>query len=345
MSLKLPFSGPNLHALQVQGLKSNDSDLTGLYDALQMIQLGAINHIVQVNDCETSGDWTESDNGVFDVAVNSTGKRVGTNNVQLTATGSTDNTQYVETLFVDESAKLGNAPGASDGLDYSDTRYFGFWYHAVSSAHYGTDGEMKVALLYMDDTISSKVDLTGAVTTVHAWFEVDMVSEGWVRKRVKGLRFYSNNTNAGEILNIDDILRYELSNGIGPIYGSAFPIKSGITLTKGRIAAWSIDGLVEEGATAIDTLGQCVFLDKGATAVGVATRNVYGVMPGLYIQMVKINASTVTGEGLIWGTSTSWIGVATGVDEHAVYKGLETGGAAGDVIFAVQGLSGSYISG
>lgn len=344
MSLKLPYSGPNLQALQVQGLNSNDGDLTGLYDAMQMGFMGAINHIVQVNDCETSGDWTESDNGTFDVAVNSTGKKVGTNNVQLTATASTDNSQYVETLFVDESSKPGNAPSAQDGLDFSDTRYLGFWYHAPSSADYGTDGEMKVALLYMDDTISTKVDLTGAVTTVHAWFEVDMITESWVRKRVKGLRFYSNNTNTGEVLNIDDILRYELSNGIGPIYGSAFPIKNGTTLTNGRIAAWSIDGLVEEGAAAVDTLGQCVFLDKGATAVGVAKRNVYGIMPGLYIQMVKANAATVAGEGLIWATTTSWIGVATGVDEHAVLKGLEGAGAAGDVIFAVQGLSGSFIS-
>ena len=342
MNLTLPYSGPKLQALQVEGLNNNDSDLIGLYDALQQISLGAINHIVQVNDCETSGDWTESNNGTFDYAVGNTGKRVGTNALKLTATGSTDNSQYVETLFIDESTKPGNAPSAQDGLDWSDTRYLGFWYHAEDSAEYGTDGEMKVALLYMDDTISSKVDLTGAITTVHAWFEVDMIAEGWVRKRVKGLRFYSNNTNTGEVLNIDDISRYELSNGIGPIYGSAFPIKSGTTLTNGRIAAWSIDGLVEEGAAAIETLGQCVFLNKGATGIGVAKRNVFGIIPGLYIQMVKANAQTQPGEGLIRGTNTSWIGVSTGVDEFAAYKGLEAAGAAGDVIFAVQGLSGSF---
>lgn len=335
--------GPNLFLLDVPGMQDREGE-QGLQEALELIGLGAVNHVVQVNDCEAAADYTESDNGVLDVTESATGKKIGTNNILLTNTAATDNSQYVETLLIDESASI--SLGSGNPLaqqSWLDTRFLGFWIHAGTSGDFGTLGEMKVAIVGNGGVVSSKVDIPATVVDSHDYFQVDMVTEGWDRTRVEGLRFYGNNSNAAEVLHIDDVQRYRLSNGIGPFMGSAFPITNGTTLTAGRIAAWSIDGLVEEGAPAVETLGTVIFPKFEATLTGDAQRSKYGIIPGVSLQLVRANLATVAGEGLEWQTTTRVEGVATGVEEFGFLKGLEAAGEAGDVIWAVA-RHGVFIS-
>jgi len=48
-----------------------------LYTSFEHLMLvNDLNHIIQVNGCEKSGDWKELDSGTFDYAIGTTGKRV-----------------------------------------------------------------------------------------------------------------------------------------------------------------------------------------------------------------------------------------------------------------------------
>ncbi len=321
--------GPGMFNPNVGGL-----GLSALLEAL-MITAG-INVIIQVNDCETSGDWSESDDTTFDFVVGSTGKRVGTNQLKMTATASTDNTQFVETLFIDESEKVGiHTSSEKRQMDWRNTRYIGWWAHAEDSAEYGTDGEMTFAIVN-DGTVQSKVDLTGLVTTVHQWQEIDMVTQGWSRDKVEAIRFFSNNTNTGEDYYADDIIRYQISYNKGPMYGCMFPIKSGTALTEGDLVKWSIDGLIASASSAVVAdLGPVKLFKNGlpiASGTGTAKRNLWGFVPGMYIFIGRSDGSCTAGDLGEWASARHLTDVTTTTTGLGVAKALETDGAAEDDI-------------
>ncbi len=330
----------------VQGLFNPNVGGLGLSALLETVMITAgINVIIQVNDCETSGDWTESDDTTFDYAVGATGKRLGSSALKLTATQSTDNTQYVETLFIDESEKVG-APTSSSKrqMDWRNTRYIGWWAHAEDSAEYGTDGEMTFAIVN-DGTVQTKVDLTGLVTTVHQWQEIDMVAQGWDLDKVESIRFYSNNTNTAEDYYADDIIRYQISYNKGPMYGSMFPIKSGTALSEGDLVKWSIDGLIaSSGSAVVADLGPVKLFKNGlpvASGTGSAKRNLMGFIPGMYVFIARSNGSCTAGDLGEWASARHLTDVTTTTTGLGVAKALETDGAAEDDIMFTAVIPGA----
>ncbi len=333
-----PFGGTQeLAEHGVQGLFNPNVGGLGLNALLETLMItSGINVIIQVNDCETSGDWTESDDGVFDYAVAAGGNRVGTNALKLTATASTDNTQYVSTLFIDESEKVGTPTSSGKRqMDWRNTRYIGWWHHAVQSAEYGTAGEMTFAIVN-DGVLQSKVDLDANVTTAHQWQEIDMVAQGWDHDKVEEIRFYSNNTNAAEDYYSDDIIRYQISYNKGPMYGSMFPITSGTALSEGDLVAWSIDGLIASSSSAVVAdLGPVKLFKNGlpvSSGTGTAKRNLWGFVPGMYIFIARSNGSCTAGDLGEWASARHLTDVTTTTTGLGVAKALETDGEAEDDI-------------
>jgi hypothetical protein len=319
------------------GMDDGSGNSAGYKQAIEELQqCVGINHIVQVNDCETSGDWTESDNGTFDYAVGTAGVRVGTNCLKLTATASTDNSQYVQTVIINESTAVPRTPDGKLQMDWRDTDYIGFWMHAVQSAEYGTAGEMQFAITN-DGTLSSKTELTGNTATCHHWMQIDISS--FDRDKVENIRFYSNNTNAAEDCYIDNIIRYKYQFGGAPLFGCYYYITSGTTLTENQGVKWGIDGLTVQSATeAVVDLGLARL--GASTATGTAARNVYAQLPGKFIFMCNTSGSTTAGEGLQASGAATFEDVDAGSEEHSVAKGLEASGEAGDWIFAVYDTAG-----
>lgn len=348
--LKVDRPSPGLENLSRIGVPAlDDPQAVGndLRAFLHIVMLAAgFNHTVQVNDCETSGDWTESDDGTFDYAVGATGVRVGTNCLALTATAACDNSQYVETDLINESAKCPLHMGKRQ-MDWRDTRYLGFWVHNETNGNFGTAGEMQMAIVN-NGTVSDKVNVQAIVDSVHQYFEIDMESNSWTRDRVEKIRFYCNNANAGEDLYIDDIIRYDISYDRGPLYGCAFPIKSATALSDADSVRWTIDGLIKWVTAAnIADLGTVKLFSKGlpvSTLTGDGARSKWGVIPGVFIQIGRANAATIAGEGLQIDANGLYGGVATGVDEKSVAKGLEAAGAQYDDIFVLRGVDTSFIS-
>lgn len=314
------------------------ADSQGLESLLRHLRVGAgIGYVIQVNDCETSGDWTESDDGVFDYAVAATGKRVGTNCLSLTATASTNGTQYVETKLINESAIVPTKSGRRQ-MDWRDTRYLGFWKHAESSAHFGADGELEFAIINdgkvnpISGTAQDPIDIDGTSTTVYHWCEIDLNS--YDRDKVEAIRFYGNNTSV-EVAYIDDIVRYDISVNNAPLYGCGFPIKSGTTLTKNETAQWTIDGLIAATSAAnVADLGT-VWMDGDASRTGTARRDIWAFVPGVYIVLVEISAGNTAGDLLEWASSKHYKDVTTTATGKGMFIGLEAGAAEGDWIFAL----------
>ena len=177
----------------------NDSEL-GLRSYLERLAYAAgVNHIVQVNDCEDNGGYTESDNGVFDLETfAATGKRVGTNCLLMTETAACDNSQYIQTTYINESKPVPVYFGKRQ-MDWRDTRYLGFWIHnAADTGAFGTTGELQVAIV-SGGVVQTKVQITGLTDAVHQWVEIDMTSSDvdWDLSKVESLRFYCNNANTG----------------------------------------------------------------------------------------------------------------------------------------------------
>lgn len=344
---------PSPRALAASGWPGYDGQDAGLDPriALERLYMAAgLNTIIQVNDCETTADWTESDDGTFDMTCAATGKRVGTNCLKLTSTATCDGTQYVETKLINESAKpnpVGHTGSGIRQMDWRDTRYLGFWIHNESAGDYSTAGEMKVAIVYDGGQVSAKANVQALVDDVHQWFEIDLVSEEWELDQVEAIRFYAT-VASGEDLYVDDILRYQISYGRGPMYGCMFPIKSAVTLTDGDTARWSVDGLIAwTSAAAVTDLGEVKVFSNGlptSSLVGTATRKRWGFIPGINIHLVRANAATVAGEGLELAANRLHAGVSTTVDENATAKGLEAAGAQYDDIFAIRGVDTSFIS-
>ena len=325
--------GPN-------GMKGLDVT-QGYHQAIERLcQVAGLNTIIQVNDCETSGDWTESSNGVFDYTVGATGKRVGTNNLYLTNTAATNGTQYIQTILINESAYIPLAPDGKRQMSWEDTDYIGFWKHAVSSAHFGTDGELQFAIVN-DGVVSDIQDVDGTSGTTHHWCQIDI--RGMDRDKVEAIRFYATNTNAAEVANVDDIIRYKFQYNGGPMYGSALPIKSATTLSENDWSTWSIDGcLAASSAAAVTDVGPALL--NAATRTGTAARSQWAHFPGCFFYLAQANAGTIAGEGLEWAANGLAAGVSTGVDEKGFAKGHEAAGAQYDWIFVAQTFGGNFIS-
>lgn len=329
-------------ASQVGPTGMNDTvNSQGFLQALEELQrLAGANVIVQVNDCETSGDWSESDNGTFDYAVGASGNRVGTNALTLTGTAATDGTQYVETLLINESAYAPMGPNQKRQMDWTDTNYIGFYLNAVGSANYGTAGEMTIALVN-DGTVSAHQNIAVCAGTEDKWSQVDISS--LTRDKVEAIRFYSNNSNTGEAIYVDEIIRYKYQFNGGPAYGAALPIVSGTTLTENHWAKWSINGaLASSSAAAVTDIGPCWLGQSSAT--GTAARSVWAWFPGRYFFLTGCNAATVAGEGLEWAANGLCAGVSNGVEEKGWAKGLEAASEQYDWIWACFDTGGRFIS-
>ena len=333
-----------LKQLGVPGLvNAQDSDL-GFENLIEkMMFASGLNHIIQVNDCETSADWTESDNGTLDYAVGATGKRVGTNCLLITNTAATDSSQYISTTLIDESTKVVEKFGRRR-MDWRDTKYLGFWVHnAADTGAFGTAGELQVAIV-SNGTLSSKVSGQAVVDVVHQWFEIDMVAQDWDLTGVEEIRFYGNNVNAAETIYLDDIQRYQISFCGKPYYGCSMPIKSGATITDGAIARWTVDGAIAWTSSAnVADLG-LAYLYGNSTLVGTAKRDKWVMVPGMHLVLVRANAATIAGEGLEFAAAGLTAGVSTGADEKGCYKGLEAAGNQYDDIFALSTFGGNFIS-
>jgi len=309
-----------------------------------LMLMSGMNHIIQVNDMETYGDWTESDSGTLDVTQSdtTTGKRVGTNNILLTNTAATDGTQYIQSTLINESAVVPESANRKKQMDWRDTKYLGGWKHAESSAHYGTAGELSVAIVN-NGVLQTAQDLPAQAGTEHRYWQIDMEAAGWDRDKVESIRFYSTNTNAAEAVYLDEIQRYAIQFNGGPWYGSALPIKSATTLNENHWSKWTIDGVIaSSSAAAIADIGPAWLGSSSLT--GNAQRNKWAIFPGARFCLIAANAATVAGEGLEWAANGLAAGVATGVDENGFAKGLEAAGAQYDSIFAQLTPGGNFIS-
>ncbi len=333
-----------LKSLGVPGLvNTSDTDLGFESFLRKMMVASGLNHIVQVNDCEDNGGYTESDDGTFDLGTfAATGKRVGTNNLLMTQTAACDNSQYIDTTYIDESNPISLRSGKRQ-MDWRDTKYLGFWIHnAADTGAFSVAGELQVTIV-SNGVVQTKVQIQAVVDVVHQWVQIDMEANDWDLSRVESLRFYCNNANTGETVYIDDIIRYEISYNDAPLYGCAFPIKSGVTVNNGANVRWTVDGLtLGDGTQVVNDLGMAEVF--AANLVGTAKRDKWVMIPGLQIFIARVGAATSAGEGLIFNAATKYEGVSTGEDETAVCKGLEAGGADGDDIFCVRGLGNHFIS-
>lgn len=340
--------GPSLLALsKMSGVNlfgSGGADLRSYFDI--QAQIMGLGFEIQVNDTQTAADWVESDNGVFDVAVAASG-RVGTNEVKMTSTGACNGTQYLETSLIDESA-VPPVLGGKNQTNWRDTRYLGFWVNNQSAGDFSTEGEMKIAIVN-NGVESSQVSLQAQPNDVHQWVQIDMDGESWTRNRVEKIRFYAN-VGIGEDYYVNNIVRYQYAFDRGPLYGCAFPIKSGTTITQGELVRWTVDGLITSSTAEIADIGTCVLYENGVqvapggTLVGDGGRSKWVIVPGTFIYIHRASAATQAGEGLIWSAARTSIGVSTGVDEFAVAKGLEAAGAANDDIFVMKVMNADFIA-
>lgn len=322
------------------GMNDTSGNSSGYKQAIEELQRAAgVNHIVQINDCETSGDWTESDNNTFDFSVGSAGKKVGTNCLKLTATQATDNSQYVETILINESTYIPRTPDGKRQMDWRDTDYIGFWQHAVDSAEYGTDGEMQFAIVN-NGVLSDKTEISGNVTQAHAWFQIDI--SDFSRDKVEAIRFYSNNSNTAEDFYADNIIRYKYALGGAPIFGSYYYITSGTTLTEGNGVKWGIDGLTAASASeGVVDLGPAYL--GGSTATGTAARNVYAQLPGKFIFMMKASTGNTAGEGVQFSGAATIEDGDSGNFEHSWAKALDAAAETGDWIFCIYDTAGQEV--
>jgi len=330
-----------LKSLGFPGLANpTDPDL-GFEDLLEKVMFATgLNHIIQVNDCETSADWSESDNGTLDYAVGVTGKRVGTNCLLLTETAACDNSQYVSTAHIDESTIISSKFGKRQ-VDWSDTKYLGFWVYNEDNGDYSVAGEASIAIV-SNGVLQTKMPIQAIVDDVHQWFQVDMVAAGWDLTKVEEIRFYANNANTGENLYIDDIIRYQIAYNDAPLYGCSFPIKSAEVLTNGDNVRWTVDGItIGDDSEVVNDLGMGELF--GASSTGTAKRDKWVTIPGIHIFLARAAETTAAGEGLIFASATEVEGVGDGLEEKANCKGLEAG-ADHDDIFCIRGLGATFIS-
>ncbi len=316
---------------------------SGYGDALEELQRAVgVNHIVQINDASTVGDWTETDNATFDVSADTTDDRLTAKNAAMafTGTAATDNSQYIQTKVINESSAVPRTPNNKLQMDWRDTDFVGFWMTGVTTGDYGTDGEARFAIVN-DGTVSEIIQLNGNTATAHQYVQVDISS--FDRNKVEAIRFYSSNANTGEAFSIDEIIRYKYQYAGGPLIGCYFYIKSGTTLTENQNCRWTIDGITAGDASqvvgdlGINYLGE-------ATKTGNASRSNYVMLPGRFIFLAQASDATVAGEGLIFSAVGTVEGVSTGEEEDCFCKGLEAAGETGDWIYCIYDTAGRFIS-
>tara|TARA_Y100000310_G_scaffold202967_1_gene203211 strand:+ start:1546 stop:2583 length:1038 start_codon:yes stop_codon:yes gene_type:complete len=318
----------------------------GLRDFINRMRLlTGDNPLAFINDCQTVGDWTESDSGTFDVAANTTDEKIGTTCMKFTATAACDGTQNIETTVIQGSAL---APVAPDGLDWREYDFFGGWQFGGGAGDFGTLGEMAFNIKN-DGSWGTAVNVPVPTNAVHQYFDVDITS--LARNKVQAIRFECNNTNAGEAVSYDDLKIYKFSTGRGPMDGPCKPVYpvSAAALTRGDIVSYS-SGIIhrveeESGADQVD--------DFGVTVIG-ATGDDGHPPAEAWVQyaghlLLRVNAATVAGEGLIWQSEHASQGhlvqgEATGVDEAAFAKGLEAAGAQYDDILCELARTATFIS-
>ena len=265
--------GPSLYSLAKRvggGFDDGNDAGADFYAYFRKMQIACgVNDIFQVNDTQDITDWTESDDTTFDIT-NDTSGRVGTNEAKFTSTATCDGTQYIETDYINQSVRPYKDTDGSRQMDWRDSRYIGFWVTNKAGGDFSTAGELKMALVGNGGVESDQVNVQAIVDTVHQFFQIDMLAQGWDLNQVEKIRFYAN-VASGEDIYINNIIRYDLSYGRGPLYGGMFPVTSGTALSDNELVAWSIDGLVaSSGSAAIADLGP-VRLFKNGRPVSAAT--------------------------------------------------------------------------
>ena len=207
--------------------------------------------VIPGGDCETIGDWAETDSGEFDVTATGSGK-VGSNSITLTQTDA-DGLGSIYLLL-------------SASVDYRWANYIGYWYQ-------GGDGDIFTAgdielYLFTDPTdyeyadAQRKInlfvgDFTEEGTAVWHYNEIlisDMTLntgyEGVSLKEVWGLGFYSGAGVDGNVLIVDHIELYTLGTDYGPARGQikAAVIADGVTVAQSDGLAWTNAGRVKISA-------------------------------------------------------------------------------------------------
>lgn len=330
-------------AVNFGGVKK-DTDSTranGLEDILEELSLMAGRCAMRsLNDCQTIGDWTESDNGTLDVAADTTNEKTGTSSIKITNTAATDASQYIETKLIDGSAVPAPlSPDHNDDgtIDLRDYDYIGGWNFGIATGGFGTAGELQFAIVN-NGTASALQNMPAAVDSVHQRWEIDI--SALTRDKVEAIRFYGNNANAAEAITIDSICAYKNGNGKGPVMGQCIylPIASGQTLTRGQIVqinVASIFGAVDvqvEGAAAVNSGGIVVV---GGT--GVATGKVFAViqLTGYAYMRAGSTHGIGAGEYAGWDSATTIAGEGGANPEFAICKALEAPGADSDDILVL----------
>ena len=342
----------------------NASRANALVDVLVELQLAAgINPIVEVNDCETLADWTESDSGTFDVTADTTNHKIGSGAIKLTATSACDGTQYIETSIIVASKAVPNdVYGNVGSLDWTGFDWFGGWWFGGGANHFDGEGELKFSI--KNDGVwgtpvnvvipSGSINLPPQVPTqsVHKRFDVDITS--FARSKVQAIRFYCSCPTAGQNITIDDLIVYKFSTGRGPLIGGgAVPYVSanGVTISRGDIVSYStgtVHRIQEESAAdQVDDVGVCVIPAIGDIN-SYPPQMAWITKPGS-IYYLRANAVTVAGEGLIWQSESTTQGhlvegCATGEEEYVFAKAFEAAGAQYDDILCEQCRQAVFIS-
>ena len=335
-----------------------------LVDVISELRLACgINPIAEVNDCETVADWTESDDGTFDITADTTNEKVGTTAMLLTNTAATDGTQYVETSVLMASKPVpADKYGETDGLDWTEYDWLGGWWFGGGAAHFDGLGELTFALKN-DGVWGAAVNVTiptGSTAlppqvptnSVHKRFDIDITS--FTRGKVQAIRFYANCPTAAQNVSIDDLIVYKYSTGRGPIMGGhviPFMPKNAGQISRGDVINFSsgiIHRIEEADADAVENVGVCVIPALGDIS-SYPPKMCYIAIGGFLF--LRANAATIAGEGLIWQSESVTEGHlveggATGEASHAKMfaKGYEAAGAQYDDILAELTRTTTFVS-
>ena len=301
-----------------------DSGGDGLLDFLDEVRLATGSNTIRlINDMETVGDWTESDSGTFDIAVNTSGK-VGTNAQKFTATAAGDGSQNIETNVIDGGDVL--VPGGRDGLghraesmNWEDTDFVGCWVQADTAADFGSAGELRLNIENKGVWGTAvNVPATSGTNTNWERYEVDITS--FARDQVTKIRFELHaGAAAGEDVSIDELIRYKFGNGYGPVMGRCqwFPLADAATVARGNIVNISDLGLaaVTSAADSQD-IGPCVVGGTGGTDYD-----------GCWVQIsghsfFPVGTTVTEDETLIWGAGHKLLADAgtTSVDFRVIAR-------------------------
>ena len=291
------------------GLSDNQADLTGgngLLDFLDELRLAnGINPVRLVNDMETAAEWTETDNGEFDIAVNTTDEIVGTNCQKFTATGAGDGTQFISTNYID----AGTIPAKvytndeTPQMNWEESDYVGFWAKADTAGDFSTAGDLKFNIKN-NGTWGTAVNVPALVSSIQMQrLEVDITS--FQRDRVEQIRFeLQDSVAAGEDMSIDQMVRYKFGNGYGPVFGRCQPfmITSGSTVTQKQVVSFgskvanTIETVAAASAASAANVGPVVVGGTGGNDLDVCWVQVDGY------SYWPVGTTVLEQETLIWGT-------------------------------------------